>query len=442
MMGVRARVSAVASLVVLFVLTFAGVALVTSQRAVLTDIVDETLQRASQQIIDSVGSGTLPPVMPGRGDEESFAIVQDASGEVLAATAAAPVVQTTAPASGVKVESLAMPPEAIAFRVRAEVHGDATIIVGTPLDDVDDSVDALTRSLWIAVPAATALLAVAIWFLVGRVLRPVEKIRAQVAEISASSLDRRVPEPATHDEIARLARTMNSMLARLQEAADRQRRFVSDASHELRTPLTRIRTALEVDLAHPLSADPIATHIRALADAEQLQRLIDDLLVLARLDEGKTPARSEPVDLDDIVLAEVRRISPTDLTFDVSRVSSAQVVGDPSQLTRVVRNLLENAARYGSTIVTVEVGEAGEDALLTVVDDGPGVPPEFRDHIFERFTRADADRAPGSGGSGLGLAIAHELVAAHGGALTLDLNGASGASFVVRLPAANPQRAL
>jgi signal transduction histidine kinase len=430
----------VASLVVLFVLTIAGVVLVTSQRAVLTDIVDETLLRASQDIIAALDSGTLTPVIPGRGDEESFAIVHDASGQVIAATAGAPVVEMKAPAAGVEVESEAVAPDGADFRVRAEVHGDETIIVGTPLDDVDDSVDALTRSLRIAVPGATALLAVAIWFLVGRVLRPVEKIRAQVAEISASSLDRRVPEPATHDEIARLARTMNSMLARLEATADRQRRFVSDASHELRSPLTRIRTALEVDLAHPLSADPTATHRRALADAEQLQRLIDDLLVLARLDERMPPARSEPVDLDDIVLTVVRELGPTDLTIDVSGVSSAQVVGDAGQLTRVVRNVLENAARYGSTVVAVEVAEAGDDAVLTVADDGPGVPPEFRDHIFERFTRADAARPPGSGGSGLGLAIAHELVAAHGGTLTLESNGARGARFVVRFPAATPQR--
>ncbi|WP_425593779.1 HAMP domain-containing sensor histidine kinase [Microbacterium terricola] len=307
------------------------------------------------------------------------------------------------------------------------------------MDDVDESVGALTRSLLIAVPVATALLAVAIWFLVGRVLRPVERIRARVAEISASSLDQRVPEPATRDEIARLAQTMNSMLARLEATAALQRRFVSDASHELRSPLTRIRTALEVDLAHPTGADVGATHRGALADATQLQGLIDDLLLLARLDEAAIHSRRILVDLDDIVLAEVHGRGATEQTIDVSRVSAAQVLGDPGQLTRVVRNLLDNALRYGASGIEVELAEVGQDAVLRVSDDGPGVDPALRERIFERFARADDARAAGTGGTGLGLAIARELVDLHGGSLVLDVEHRGGASFVVRLPAAAPQ---
>ena len=129
-----------------------------------------------------------------------------------------------------------------------------------------------------------------------------------------------------------------------------------------------------------------------------MQRLIDDLLVLARLDEGLPLARSEPIDLDDIVLAEVHELGPTDLMLDVSGVSSAQVKGDPGQLTRVVRNLLENAIRHGSTSVAVELTEVAGDAVLSVTDDGTGVPTEFRDQIFERFARADAARPSGSSG--------------------------------------------
>ncbi|BDV31609.1 ATP-binding protein [Microbacterium terricola] len=437
-MGVRASVSAIASLVVLFVLTLAAVALVSTQRAVLTDSVDEVLQRAAASIADSLDAGVRDTTLSGSGDEESFAYIVDASGEVVAATSGAPLSNVDAPPS-TTTATIELGSSRARFRVRIEPHGDLTIVVGTPMDDVDESVGALTRSLLIAVPVATALLAVAIWFLVGRVLRPVERIRARVAEISASSLDQRVPEPATRDEIARLAQTMNSMLARLEATAALQRRFVSDASHELRSPLTRIRTALEVDLAHPTGADVGATHRGALADATQLQGLIDDLLLLARLDEAAIHSRRILVDLDDIVLAEVHGRGATEQTIDVSRVSAAQVLGDPGQLTRVVRNLLDNALRYGASGIEVELAEVGQDAVLRVSDDGPGVDPALRERIFERFARADDARAAGTGGTGLGLAIARELVDLHGGSLVLDVEHRGGASFVVRLPAAAPQ---
>ncbi|WP_457099349.1 ATP-binding protein [Microbacterium sp. P5_E9] len=423
-----------ASLVVLLVLIIAATALVTTQRTVLTDSVDEVLQRYARAITMQLDAGTLSEVIPGRGDEESFAIVRDASGEIIASTAGAPGLDLTAPASGATSVIVGEGSSDTRFRVRTERHGEYTIIVGTPLDDVDESVDALTRSLLIAVPIATMLLALAIWLLVGRVLRPVERIRSRVAEISGSSLDQRVPVPRSNDEIARLAQTMNSMLARLEATTERQARFVSDASHELRSPLARIRTALEVDLAHPETADLNATHRGALKDAERLQRLIDDLLLLARLDEAIPAATRDLVDLDDIVLAEVRDRGQTALTIDVSRVSAAQVLGDAGQLTRVVRNLLDNALRYAATRIDIELTETGTDAVLTVADDGPGVPSDLQDHIFERFGRADDARGSATGGTGLGLAIARELVSLHGGSLALDADRDYGARFVVRIP--------
>ncbi|KJL43782.1 sensor histidine kinase [Microbacterium trichothecenolyticum] len=435
-MGVRAGVSAIASIVVLLVLTVAAAALVTAQRAVLTDSVDEVLQRTARSISDSLDAGTGGEILPGSGDEESFALVLDGSGDVIAATSAAPKVEID-PSASPKSATVEIGPDAARFRVRAEPYGeDLTILVGTPLDDVDESVSALTRSLLIAVPATTALLGVVIWLLVGRVLRPVERIRARVAEISASNLDQRVPEPATRDEIARLAHTMNSMLTRLEATAARQRRFVSDASHELRSPLTRIRAALEIDLAHPETADLRATHRGALNDAAQLQSLIDDLLLLARLDESVPSRTSAPVDLDDIVLEEVQNHGLTDLTIDASRVSAAQVIGDAGQLTRVVRNLLDNALQYGRSRVVIELAEDDETAVLRVSDDGPGVPPGMQERIFERFARADDARASTTGGAGLGLAIARELVALHGGSLILDADHRGGASFLVQLPVA------
>jgi signal transduction histidine kinase len=224
------------------------------------------------------------------------------------------------------------------------------------------------------------------------------------------------------------------MLARLDLATDRQSRFVADASHELRGPLTGIRTQLEVDLAHPERADWQATDREVLDDTIRLQRLVDDLLALARAD-ARVSERShrEPVDLDEIVLSEARRLrGRTAHRVDTTRVSGAQLDGNPDELARAVRNLFDNAARHAASAITVALDETDQAIRLTVADDGPGVPVEQRERIFERFTRLDDARTRDTGGTGLGLAITHDIVTAHGG--TIALEGTSGARFVVVFP--------
>ena len=283
------------------------------------------------------------------------------------------------------------------------------------------------------VPLAVVVLAALVWLVVGRTLRPVERMRAEVASIGLAELDRRVPEPPGDDEIARLAVTMNEMLARLEHAARRQQRFVADASHELRTPLTRMRTELEVDERHPDEADPAATRRSVLEEIAGLQRLIDDLLVLARTD-GEPTRRAEPVDLDDLVLEEIRAADGAPISIDGHAVSAAQVVGDRDELRRVVRNLLDNARRHATTAVSVELTERGGQAVLVVADDGPGVPAERRDEVFERFSRLDEARSGGAGRAGLGLAIVHDIVVRHGGTVVVADAPGGGARFVVALP--------
>ena len=202
------------------------------------------------------------------------------------------------------------------------------------------------------------ILALLTWWLTGRTLRPVDKMRAEMAEISGTNLGRRVREPDTGDEIDRLARTMNETLDRLEDAVRRQQRFVADASHELRGPLTRIRSELEVDLARPDCADPTATERSVLDEAIGLQHLVDDLLQLARSDAGAAEMTAVPVDLDDIVLREARRLRDRGrVVIDTSRVSAAQVIGDRNQLGRAVQNLLDNAERHAVTTVTVTLDE-------------------------------------------------------------------------------------
>jgi signal transduction histidine kinase len=265
----------------------------------------------------------------------------------------------------------------------------------------------------------------------------VEAIRAEVAAISGSELDRRVPIPPGEDEITSLAATMNEMLDRLERAAERQQRFVADASHELRSPLTRIRSELEVDLADPAGADLEATHRSVLEEAAALELLVDDLLHLARSDAGHQHLQLAAVDLDDLVLREASRLrTETPLTVDTSAVSAAQVQGDRAQLGRVIRNLGDNAARHARSAISVTLGERDGEAVLTISDDGPGIAPTEAPRIFERFTRTDEARSRGVGGTGLGLAIVKDIVERHHGRVTLEDGGGTGACFVVRLPTA------
>jgi signal transduction histidine kinase len=427
--------------IVLLVLIATAAGLVASQSAVLTENVDEVLVRHGQTIEGQLAEVTRTGRIPGIGDDDAFGHVIDESGRVLAST--------PGPAAEFALEDMGLNPPVgddprfQTVRISGEpdyrvmirpTDGAMEIIVGTPLDDVADSVTALIRALLIATPAVSLLLALLVWLLVGRVLRPVERIRQQVAAIGGESLDRRVPVPASRDEIARLAETMNGMLARLEASSDRQRRFVADASHELRGPLTRIRTELEVDLAHPESADLAATHRSILDDTASLETLVDDLLTLARSDEHGVLGRRDPVDLDDIVLTEVERLGADARTsVDVSAVSGAQVLGDRGQLARVVRNLLDNALRHGRPPVSLSLREEGGEAVLRVSDEGDGIPAHLRERVFERFARSDEARS-GTRSTGLGLAIARDLARAHGGDIEIDPSHSPGTCFEVRLP--------
>jgi signal transduction histidine kinase len=436
--GVRARTTLLAAALVLVTLALTGVALVAAQRHTLVASVDEALERHGSAIAKQVDARTLSDVLSDQGDDDAFSQVIDASGHVVAATTTSPRKLDVALPSGGKpvFRSVHVPGAEGEYRVMSVRHAGVVIRTATPLDDVNDSVATLIRGLSVAMPAAALLLAALVWILVGRVLSPVEQIRRQVAEISGSSLDRRVPEPATRDEVARLAQTMNGMLERLEASASRQQRFVADASHELRSPLARMRAELEVDMARPERADHEATQRSLLDETESLQRLVDDLLLLARSDGVGTFGSRAPVDLDDVVMHEVQRIRDAGgPVIDSSSVSAAQVVGDPAHLARVVRNLLENAQQHGGPVITVALVERAGQAVLTVSDNGEGIHHDLRERVFERFVRADDARVRSGHSSGLGLAISREIVTAMGGRIVLD-TAHQGASFVVVLPLA------
>jgi signal transduction histidine kinase len=430
----RARVSAVAALAVLAVLTVFSVGLLLAQRAALLETVDDHLEQQADAVASVLEAGL--PVRDGDLPSEDVLVeVIAPDGTLLAASEG--LDERLPPGEADEgVTTVELPGGDEARLMDRDVDG-ATVRAAGILDDLAESTAALAATLVVAVPVTSAVLAGIVWWAVGRALRPVEDLRARVDAVNASHLDRRLPEPDRPREIARLARTMNAMLGRLQRSTEQQRRFVADASHELRSPLARMRAELEVDAAHPESADPGATAASVLAETVGVQRLVDDLLLLARSDAGALAvAQRDPVDLDDVVgtvAGGLRRAG--ERRIDTAAVHPVQVWGDRAQLERLVGNVLDNAVRHARdrVVVTVAPVPAG-GAELTVTDDGPGIPAGERERVFERFTRLDDARTAHAGGAGLGLAIARDIAERHGGSLTLDPDGRAGARFVLRLP--------
>jgi len=446
---VRSQVTWTAAGLVAVVLVLSAFGLVAAQQRVLTHGIDEALIQRADNIQQDVVRGTFGRRLPNEGGdpEDSFMQLLDADGSVVAVTDNATGLPTAArplrPGANQVVATVSDVPLSNGdFRVLARslggtASGPATLVVAKNLDDVNESVSILTRSLAVAIPVVTGLLALLVWWLTGRVLRPVESIRREVASIEGHELHRRVPAPGSEDEIARLASTMNEMLDRVQEATDRQRRFVADASHELRGPLTRLRSSLEVTIAHPDGVDAVSLSRELLGDAVELQKLVDDLLFLARSESGSLEVPHQPVDLDDLVLEEAQRLRDRgSVRVDVSAVSAARTWGSSDQLTRAVRNLSSNAERHAARCVSFELREVDGRCELVVADDGPGIAPEHRELVFTRFTRLDGARSRDAGGSGLGLAIVRDIVIRHDGTVGVVEHAGSGARFVVDLPRA------
>ena len=356
--SIRARVTLIAVLVVAAVLIVNAVLVVLLQRRSLIDNMDQSLEQRADQIAASLDD--LDGGFANSNTEDRFAQLLDADGALVAATgnvADAPVEVGLQGAGPQRWTTSDIPLEDDAYRIlvrRVDRAGDtAYLVVGENIDDLQDSVQNLALTLTGLIPLAVAALGAVVWWLVGRTLQPVEQIRREVAEISLDRLDRRVPDPETGDEIDRLASTMNAMLDRLESSNERLQRFVADASHELRSPLTRIRTTVEVDLSAN-DRDLGATCRGVLDETVAIQELVDDLLFLARNDDPHVLPRRQSVDLDVVVDTEVERLrAERGITVDMSRVSAELVTGDPSQMARLVRNLLNNAARHARDRVVV-----------------------------------------------------------------------------------------
>ena len=436
---IRAGTSAAATIIVGIALVAGAAALIATLRHSLIDEVEEAGRAQAIKIARQLESGR-PTVLDVTGsDDEQLVQVLAPDGSVVASSpnvAGKPAVAQLLPGQARNVLTPLDDDEFAAVAEDAQTpDGPRTVLVARALVDVSDATAVVARFLTIGLPILLVVVALTTWFTVGRALAPVEAIRREVDGISAAQLHRRVPQPQAADEIGRLAATMNRMLARLEDSRNSQRRFVSDASHELRSPLTTIREHSEVALAHPdgTTAQELADVV--LAEELRMQRLVEDMLLLARADEHATPQRG-PVDLDDLVFNEARRLrSTTGVRVDTSAVGAARVHGDVDALRRVVRNLAENAARHAAGRIDLALSEHGSEVRLTIDDDGPGIPESERERVLRRFVRLDEARSRDDGGSGLGLAIVDEVVRDHGGSVFIGQSPAGGARVEVRLPA-------
>ncbi len=427
-----------ATAAVAIVLALAGLALVALLRTTLTTGIDASVRTRADEIAALVQAGTLATVVPAAQDEGSVVQVLDGTGAVIAATGniqGEPAL--VAPSVGGALHTAAGLPIGAGdrFRVLTTQVGTDTVIVAQSLGPADRAVTSAGTLLVEVLPVVLALAALITWLGVGRALAPLEQIRRRTATIGAGEVTAQVPLPRTRDEVYRLAQTMNAMLERIGEASARQRRFVADASHELRSPLATMQAVLEVAQGRDELAMWTVAGTELQAEQVRMRRLVEDLLLLARLD-GNAPVVRHEVDLDDLVheAADALRRTGT-VQVAVDPLPALRVRGDRAQLARVLQNLTDNAQRHATSTVHLALLRRGDRAVVQVRDDGPGVAPVDRERIFERFTRLDEARARDRGGSGLGLAISREIARSHGGSLqVLDGEAGTGAVFEVDLP--------
>lgn len=443
--GLRLRITVVSALSVGLVLTIGAFVITATLRSRLDEAATNAALLRARDVGALVQAGALPRTLALPGEESAFVQVVDTSSRVIASTnniEGEPAVSVLRAANGrTLVATILVQPlsDSATMRVAVlDVTGGFTVYAGESLADERDTVAALVLLLLIGVPLLTGVAGSVTWWAVGRTLRPVRLITTTLAEITANDLHRRVPASTVDDEIGELTQTVNETLARLDTAVQTQRRFVADASHELRSPLAALRADLEVSTLHPtLTTWPDAAR-DMLGDVERLQRLTDDLLLLARLD-ARPPRPPSVVDLTELVADvtdEVRR-PDIEVTRPALDDDHHLVDGDPVALRRLVRNLVHNAEVHAERQVSIDIAQVGGRVLLSVQDDGPGIDPADRAIVFERFVRLDEARSRQRGGTGLGLAIVAEVASEHGGSIQVEQGELGGASFTVDLPGAD-----
>jgi signal transduction histidine kinase len=440
-----------ATVVVALAIGLAAWALVRTVEHQLVDKVQAQGEARVAEVVRQLESGVSPKSILPVGQGSSFVQVVDARGDVLGGSPAfgstSPIMFVTrvpgpGESGGVQVD---VPDPTGANEVPLDVRyqsgittsaGPVTVVAASPLGGVEESIATLKHALMFGIPFLVVLVALIAWLVVGRALRPVESIRAEVEAISESTMHRRVPEPGTGDEVDRLARTMNAMLDRLETSSQRQRRFVADASHELRSPIAAMRTQLEVAL-QPAGTESVEWPVVAtnvLVEEQRLEELVTDLLLLASIDEQPGPTNDAVAltSLREVAAAQARRSRR--VAVELSDGEDVAVAVRRDLVDRVIANLVDNAARHARSGVRVIVSRRDDTARLVVDDDGPGIPESERQRVFERFARLDDARARDAGGAGLGLSLARAIAERHHGGVAIDDAPLGGARLIVELP--------
>jgi signal transduction histidine kinase len=394
--AVRWRATGIAVVVAGVALVVAGVALVWTVRHTLTEQVREDATLRAHEVAGVLAAGSRPSLEVGDSEDVLIQVVGD-NGAVVQASpniAGEPAVASIDDGDSDVVTTPLDEGDYLVVAVGVDDGAGQTVLVGRSLDDVAETTRTLVLALVVGVPVVLLVIGSTTWLLVGPVLDRAER------------------------------------------ADRRQRQFVSDASHELRSPIAAIRQHAEVATAHPDRVSTPSLARPVLAEAIRLQGLVEDMLLLARVDERALRLDRQPVDVDDLALDEIRRLrAATPLRVHGTGVGAGRVEGDPRMLVRVLRNAGDNAARHARTQVVFSVATDRTGWVeVTVDDDGPGIAPADRERVFERFVRLDQARARDGGGSGLGLAIVAEVVAAHGGTVAFDESDLGGARLRIRLP--------
>jgi two-component system OmpR family sensor kinase len=437
--GIRTRLTLASAGLVALILIAAGAFVYVRFEADLRDAIDAGLRSRADALMTS-GDPTLSPAGLIESDE-AFAQIQSADGAVLESTPGIEihaVVSTDDPFLDTEVTTAE---EIVPARVLVVPLDDGRVlVVGASVEDQQEALARLATLLLVGGPAALALVVIVVWLIVGAALSPVESIRLEAAAITASEAQRRLPVPKTDDEVARLGRTLNEMLERLQTALERERRFVDDASHELRTPLSNLKAELELALRRARTVDELAAALRsATEETDRLVRLAEDLLVLARAKGGRLPIRREEVDaaalVRDIVGTFAGRARERGVVLEQTTNDGVRANLDPLRIRQALGNVIDNAVRHTPSggRVRIALACANGDVTISVADNGPGFSPGFLANAFEPFTRGDAARSRADGGAGLGLSIVRAIAEAHGGAVEAR-NTHRGAEVVLRFP--------
>jgi signal transduction histidine kinase len=418
-------------------LTIAGVAMATAMTYSFRGALDTAADSTATEIATLLEEGgRLPETLPAPSNhvvqildpQRRSVLAGDQSADLLVPLLRGSEVDRALDGERIEVPGdRAVQPDTLRVTAR-QVPDGRIILVGVPLGDYHRSLALLDNALWMTYPALVLVLVAIAWRVVGSALAPVDRLRLGAERITGAATDERLPVPPSSDEIQRLAITLNHMLDRLAVSRARQRTFIADAAHELRSPLASIR--IQIEVAQRLG-DWAAVSDDVITDLDRLSRLVDDLLLLARADASDSRrAAVEPVELRTLLTSIAKRYD----NVTVEPGESLWTEGDPDALLRVVLNLVDNAVRHAhEQVVLTAAPEGASEVLLTVTDDGEGIPAPLRERVFDRFARLDDGRARDAGGSGLGLAIVRELVRRHGGTARLT-DAHPGVRAEIRLP--------